>query len=73
MEKVDVLLMDKSKNMNVKIRKSSDGKYWERWVSTNGTEWNLDRKLSSLEEVLKSQQEIIDNNYRNLFDIIKRK
>ena len=73
MEKIDVVLTDKSKNVDVKIKKSTDGKYWERLVSKNGIDWVVDKRLDSLDDVLQSQQEIINNNYRNLFNLIRRK
>jgi hypothetical protein len=52
---------------------SKDSKYWEKWTSTNKLDWELSDRIETLEEVLKSQQELIDNNYKNLFDVIVKK
>lgn len=72
--KADIInLIDKSKKMYVKIKLSDNRKYWERWVSFNKRKWEMDSKLKSLEDVLKSQQDIIDNNYKNFYDMLKTK
>jgi hypothetical protein len=73
MEADSINLVDKSKKVFVKIKLSENRKYWERWTSTNKKNWELSGKINSLEEVLKSQQELIDNNYKNLFDVIVKK
>jgi hypothetical protein len=73
MEADSINLVDKSKKVFVKIKLSENRKYWERWTSTNKKNWELTGKINSLEEVLKSQQELIDNNYKNLFDVIVKK
>jgi hypothetical protein len=73
MEADSINLVDKSKKVFVKIKLSENRKYWERWTSTNKKNWELTGKINSLEEVLKSQQELIDNNYKNLFDVISKK
>lgn len=72
--KADIInLIDKSKKMYVRIKLSDNRKYWERWVSLNKRKWEMDSKLKSLEDVLKSQQDIIDNNYKNFYDMLKTK
>jgi hypothetical protein len=73
MEADSINLVDKSKKVFVKIKLSENRKYWERWTSTNKKNWELTGKINSLEDVLKSQQELIDNNYKNLFDVISKK
>ena len=73
MEADSINLVDKSKKVFVKIKLSENRKYWERWTSTNKKNWELTGKINSLEEFLKSQQELIDNNYKNLFDVISKK
>ena len=73
MEADSINLVDKSKKVFVKIKLSENRKYWERWTSTNKKNWELTGKIDSLEGVLKSQQELIDNNYKNLFDVISKK
>ena len=66
-------LVDKSKKMYVRIKLSEDRKYWERWVSSDKRSWELSSKLKSLTQVLESQQELIDSNYKNLFNVILKK
>jgi hypothetical protein len=73
MEADSINLIDKSKKMFVRIKLSDDRKHWEKWTSTNKKNWELSGKLKSLEDVLKSQQELIDGNYKNLFDLITKK
>jgi len=73
--KADVISMvDKAKKMFVRIKLSDNRKYWERWVSFNNKKkWELNGKMKSLDEVLKSQQEIIDKNYKNFYDLVTKK
>jgi hypothetical protein len=73
MEGDSINLVDMSKKVFVKIKLSENRKYWERWTSTNKLDWELSDRIETLEEVLKSQQELIDNNYKNLFDVIVKK
>jgi hypothetical protein len=73
MEADSINLIDKSKKMFVRIKLSDDRKCWERWTSTDKNNWELSSRMKSLEDVLKSQQELIDGNYKNLFDIITKK
>lgn len=69
----NIKLFDKSKQLHVRINMNDAGDGWERWVSVNKVDWELDKVLNSLDEVLKSQQELIDNNYRNLYNLIIKK
>jgi predicted phage gp36 major capsid-like protein len=73
MEADSINLVDKSKKMYVRIKLSNDRKNWEKWTSTNKKKWELAEKMKSLEDVLKSQQDLIDKNYKNLFDVITKK
>ena len=73
MEADSINLVDKSKKMYVRIKLSNVRKNWEKWTSTNKKKWELAEKMKSLEDVLKSQQDLIDKNYKNLFDVITKK
>lgn len=73
MEADSINLVDKTKKMYVRIKLSENRKYWERWVSSDKKTWELSGRLKTLTEVLESQQELIDNNYKNLFNVITRK
>jgi hypothetical protein len=46
---------------------SDNKKYYEKYVSRDKKNWELISKLESFDEVLSTQQELIDNNYKNLF------
>lgn len=69
----NINLVDKSKKVFVRIQLSDNRKYWEKWISKNKKEWELSSKLKSLEEVLKSQQDVIDSNYNNFFNFLVKK
>lgn len=72
--KADVLnIFDRSKNVRVRIVLSENRRHWEKWISKLNGKWELLGKVKTLDEVIKSQQDIIDNNYKNLFNIINKK
>lgn len=73
MEADSINLVDKAKRMYVRIKLSDNRKYWERWTSSNKKDWELSGKMKTLEDVLKSQQDLIDSNYKNLFEMITKK
>jgi len=66
-------LIDHKNKLRVRIQLSENRKYWEKWVSKNNGKWEFLNKVSTLDGVLKSQQEIIDNNYNNLFEMVMSK
>lgn len=66
-------LVDHKNKLRVRIQLSENRKYWEKWVSKNNGKWEFLNKVCSLDEVMKSQQQIIDNNYKNLFDLVSVK
>lgn len=74
MEKIskeDTLKMfDHTNRLYVRITLNESKKYWERWVSKNKRKWELTGKLKTLDDVLKSQQDLVNNNYQNLFKMI---
>ena len=63
-------MVDHKNKLKVRIQLSDNRKYWEKWVSRNNGKWEFLNKVSTLDGVLKSQQEIIDNNYKNLFEMV---
>jgi hypothetical protein len=63
-------MVDHKNKLRVRIQLSDNRKYWEKWVSKNNGKWEFLNKVSTLDGVLKSQQEIIDNNYKNLFEMV---
>ena len=66
-------MIDHKNELRVRIQLSENRKYWEKWVSKNNGKWEFLNKVSTLDGVLKSQQEIIDNNYNNLFEMVMSK
>jgi hypothetical protein len=73
MEADSINLVDKSENIYVRIKLSNNRKHWERWVSKDKRKWLLSEKMGTLEDVLKSQQELINRNYKNFFDVVTKK
>lgn len=66
-------LFDRVKKLYFRVQLSDNKKYWERWVSRSKRKWVLDKTRMTLDEAMKSQQDIIDNNYRNLFNLVTKK
>ncbi len=60
-------MFDHSTKLYSKIQLSDNKKYYEKYVSSDKKNWELVSKLKSFDEVLSTQQELIDNNYKNLF------
>ena len=60
-------MFDHSTKLYSKIQLSDNKKYYEKYVSRDKKNWELVSKLKSFDEVLSTQQELIDNNYKNLF------
>lgn len=60
-------MFDHSTKLYFKIQLSANKNYYEKYVSSDKKNWELMGKLNSFEEVMTTQQELIDNNYKNLF------
>lgn len=60
-------MFDHSSKLYLRIQLSDNKKYYEKWVSKNKKNWDLVDKLKSFDQVMSTQQELIDNNYKNLF------
>ena len=60
-------MFDHSTKLYTKIQLGDNKKYYEKYVSRDKKNWELVSKLKSFDEVLTTQQELIDNNYMNLF------
>ena len=58
---------------HVKIVLSKNKKCWDRYTSADRINWTFDKKLCSLSEVMKCQQEIIDNNHILFYNMIMSK
>ena len=66
-------MVDHKNKLRVRIQLSDNRKYWEKWISKSNGKWEFLNRVSTLDGVLKSQQEIIDNNYNNLFEMVMSK
>lgn len=63
-------MFDHSTKLYVRVQLSEDKEYYEKWVSKNKRNWRLVDTMKSLDDVMSTQQELIDNNYKSLFDKI---
>ena len=66
-------LFDHSKKVFIRIKLNDTKRHWEVWLSKNKRKWELEKSKLSLDDAIKYQQEIIDNNYKNLFNIVTSK
>ena len=64
------LLYDHSTKMFVQVRLSQDKRYYEKWTSKDKESWEISGTYNSIEEVIKSKEELINHNYQNLFKTI---
>lgn len=71
--KTSINLYDHSNKLFVRIKKSKDASLWNRFVSKNKKSWKLTHSTPSLEDVLKYKEEVINNNFRNLFKVLTKK
>lgn len=60
-------MFDHSSKLYIRVKLSVNNKYYEKWVSSDNKNWELVDKLKSFDQVMSTQQELIDNNYKNLF------
>lgn len=60
-------MFDHSTKLYVKIQLSDNKKYYEKWVSKTKRNWELVDTFKTFDQVMLAQQQLIDNNYKNLF------
>lgn len=63
-------LFDHSKQVFVRIKLDDAKKYWEVWTSKTKKNWEISKSKLSLDDAMMYQDEIINNNYKNLFEIV---
>ena len=68
--KTSINLFDHSNKLYVRIKKSDDTFHWERMVSKNKKKWITTHRSLTMEDALKFKEEIINNNFVNLFQLI---
>ena len=66
-------LFDHAKQVFVKLKLDGTKKYWEVWTSKTKKNWELKKSKMSLDEAMMFQEEIINNNYKNLFELVTTK
>lgn len=66
-------LFDHTKQVFVRIKLDNAKRYWEIWTSKTKRNWELKKSKLTLDEAMKCQGEIINNNYKNLFEIVTDK
>lgn len=66
-------LFDHTKQVFVKLKLNDTKKYWEVWVSKTKKNWELKKSKMSLDDAMMYQEEIINNNYKNLFELVTTK
>ena len=69
--KTNISLYDHSLGVFVKIKPT--GTKWVRYVSKNKKKWVMTNSFNTLDDALKSKEEVINNNYRNLLQLITKK
>lgn len=69
--KTYIMLSDKINGVRIKLTKTIGG--WVRYVSTYDNKWKKTHENLSLDDVMKIKQEVIDNNHRNLYNLITKK
>lgn len=63
-------LFDHTQQIFVRLKMDNAKKYWEVWTSKTKKDWELKKNKMSLDEAMKYQEEIINNNYKNLFELV---
>ena len=66
-------LFDRVEKIYVKFKLSENKDKWERWVSKTKKDWIKTHQALTLEDVLKFQEDVVNDNFRNLFNIIMKK
>lgn len=60
-------MFDHTTKLYVRVQLGKSKEYYEKWISKDGENWELVDKLKSFDQVILTQQELIDNNFKNLF------
>lgn len=68
-----ISMFDRVNKLYVRIKLSEDKKYWERSISKNKRKWVMTHTSLSLPDVLKFQEDVVRNNYKNFYSLILKK
>lgn len=66
-------LFDRVEKIYVRFKLSENKDKWERWVSKTKKDWTMTHEALTLKEVLQFQEEVINDNFRNFFNMITKK
>jgi hypothetical protein len=68
-----IRLFDRENKLYVRIKLNDTTKMWERWISKTKNKWEMTHNSMSLADVIKFQEEIVQNNYRNFYKMLFKK
>jgi hypothetical protein len=66
-------LFDRAEKIYVRFKLSENKDTWERWASKTKKNWVKTHQALTLEEVVTFQEEIVNDNFKNFFNIIMKK
>ncbi len=66
-------LFDRVEKIYVRFKLSENKDKWERWVSKTKKDWTMTHEALTLKEVLQFQEQVINDNFRNFFNMIIKK
>lgn len=69
--KTQINLFDRKSKTYVRLKPSESG--WERFISKTKKTWKKTHAGLTFEQAIKYQQQVIDNNFLNLFHLITKK
>lgn len=69
--KTVISMFDHLDQIYVEIRRTEEG--WERWVSKSKKSWEKIEVFKTMDKALSYKQEVIDKNFRNLYNVIRMK
>jgi cell division GTPase FtsZ len=61
---------DKYNKLFIRIKVGKNG--WDRFISLDKKKWKKTHSNLSMKEALSIQEDVINNNFKNLFNIITR-
>lgn len=68
-----IKLFDRQKKLYVRIKLNEVTNQWERWISKTKNKWEMTHSSLSLADVMRFQEEIVSNNYRNFYKMFFKK
>jgi ribosomal protein S10 len=66
-------LFNREEKIYVRFKLSENKDKWERWVSKTKKDWVKTHQALTLEEVVRFQEEIVNDNFKKFFKFIAKK